>query len=73
MSKSGIELSETQKRALRYLAKYPADKWATGTPVNQRCLNVLHKRGLIKVCFDPSAGFMEMITDAGRDLIKGAK
>ena len=65
-----MRLSPAQKRALLFLVKHPADVWVKGTPVTQKCLNVLHEKGLVKVCIDRERGWLEMITPKGRDVIE---
>jgi len=62
-----VKLSEAQVRALTYLSKH--EGWTYGTPVTQRCLNALHIRGLVGVAFDKETGWVERITDAGREAL----
>ncbi len=63
-----MKLSDAQLRALKYLVKRPRGEWVNGTPVTQKCLNVLHEKGLVSICYEKSeGGWLEKITDAGRD------
>lgn len=63
-----MNLSEAQRRALEHLAQYP-NEWRGDTPTTQKCLNVLHERGLVKVAYEPGPGWNEMITPAGIEAI----
>ncbi len=64
-------LTKPQQRALKHLAKYQG-QWRQDTPTNQRCLNNLKRKGLVKVAYD-DIGWSEMITPAGIIAIEGVK
>ncbi len=64
-----MKLSKAQVKALKFLS----DKtdWTNKTPVTQKCLNVLHKKGLVKVCYDMGGlGWAEKITPLGEAEVK---
>lgn len=65
-----MKLTKTQKRALVHLEKYEGG-WTGDTPVTQKCLNGLSKKGLVAVCFDPEKGYLEKLTPEGVKLVKG--
>jgi len=64
-----MNLSKVQKRALIYLSKQ--NDWTNKTPVTQKCLNVLHRKGLVKVAYDNGLGWCEKITERGKTEIEG--
>jgi len=70
MIKEKVRLTKTQLKALRFLYKLKNGEWTNKTPVNQRCLNVLSKKGLVFVALDKKDGFCERITPYGKQIMK---
>lgn len=62
-----VKLSKAQVRALTYMSGYPEGKWVSGTPVTQKCLNVLHDKGLVDVAYEMGKPW-ERLTNIGRQM-----